>query len=1023
MTTAEPRPEPNPAPGAEPEPPEDTPPPAPEPEPEPEPGPTPDPQPGPPPPDNPADPGDPPATDQEAPEEPLLECGVMEVSCHISNWFHDLVESALNPLFGWLGAMAFRTPTPTDGMEGLWSGTLTTANALYVLLVVVGGVVVMSHETVQARYAAKEVLPRLAAGFIASNASLWIATEMIRAANAVSTAVSSDGIDAEEAAANLRERMEWLLMEGVLFILLLVVAAVVLLVVWCAVEVVRIAMAIVLVTAAPLLLAPQTNRIAALWWRYMAALLAVPIGQAIAFIAFMRLFFEGRFQYFGSWESAALTPGPAVQGTVVLGSQVVELAAHDPGGEGGVLLNIMLLLTMLYVQIRIPFWAMKIAAGSGSDSSPLMRLARTAMMVLIFRRAVPGLRGRAAATAQALAATARAAPQGQRTGGWLRLARGDEYPLRTRFTDDPLRGLLGAVGDLDPDQRVCVRVCARPATGRRTARARTAAARLKRTHSATLAGLLLDPLGPGAKNVAGAPWPDAGDNIRAILTKAAAPRLACAISYQLTTTATGPAAAARLQGRAHGIAGAFAAFTSGTNHLRRRPMWQPALWADRRHLARGSLLSVPELAAIAHLPTDTAVAGLERAVALGVAESRQHTHIIGKTGSGKSTLLANLVLQDAEAGRAAVVIDPRGDLITDILTRLPAPAADRTILFDPDDRTRPPRLNLLQGEDPEFTSDTVTGIFHRIYERSWGPRTDDILRATTLTLTRAGDPALTLAHIPRLLADDAFRTGLVDAVRDPALAGFWDWYNQLTPGARSTVTGPILNKVRTALLRPWVRNVLASGPSTIDLTRAFDEGGLVLLRLPKGLLGEDTAALIGSFALAATWQTVTARVHQSEHRRKDVAAYIDECHNFLNMPGSLADMLVEARGYRLALALAHQELGQLPTELRKAVSANARSKVYFSCSPDDAAQLEQHTLPNLGSYDLMHLSDYQAAGRLLVGARERPAFTMRTRPMPAPVPGRATAVRAAARRHSPPGGGTVPARIDKRFEDTEENSA
>ncbi|WP_243742375.1 type IV secretory system conjugative DNA transfer family protein [Actinorugispora endophytica] len=282
-----------------------------------------------------------------------------------------------------------------------------------------------------------------------------------------------------------------------------------------------------------------------------------------------------------------------------------------------------------------------------------------------------------------------------------------------------------------------------------------------------------------------------------------------------------------------------------------------------------------------------------------------------------------------------------------------------------------------------------------------GARTDDILRAATLTLTRAQDPTLTLGHVPILLSDDAFRAGLVARVDDPALADFWTWYDALSPAARSSATGPVLNKIRTALLRPWVRQVIASGPSTIDLREVFDGGHLVLMRLPKGRLGEDTAALIGSFALAATWQTVTGRAHQSEQARKDTAAYVDECHNFLNMPGSLADMLAEARGYRLALTLAHQELGQLPPELRKALSANARSKIYFTCSPDDAAQLEAHTLPSVSGYDLTHLGDYQAVGRLLVGARERPAFTLRTRPLPPLVSGRATAVRAAARRHTP----------------------
>ncbi|GAB3734032.1 type IV secretory system conjugative DNA transfer family protein [Nocardiopsis nanhaiensis] len=622
------------------------------------------------------------------------------------------------------------------------------------------------------------------------------------------------------------------------------------------------------------------------------------------------------------------------------------------------------------------------------------------------------------------------------TGGHLGLGRAEVYPLRTRFDDDPARPLLGALEDLVEGEHALVRITARPVTGWRAARARRAAARL--AGNAGMATAMVDAVAPtGAGVRRPVSLPGTGDDIRAILTKANSPRLACALSYILTTTHQGDDAQERLRGRAHGVASSFAAFTSGTNHLRRRHMLKPGWWAPRRFLAHGALLSTAELAAVAHLPTDATVPGLARAgarpaapapavpregentrvvgdadagtkrpVALGVVEARQHTHVLGKTGSGKSTLLANLVLQDAEAGRAGLVIDPRGDLVTDILARLPEHAVNRVVLFDPDDNAAPPRLNLLQGPDPDFTSDTVVGIFRRIYAEYWGPRTDDILRAATLTLTRAQDPALTLGDVPRLLSNDDLRADTMAKVaartgEDEALEDFWGWYSGLTVSARSSVTGPVLNKLRTALLRKWVRQVVASGPSTIDLPSLFDTGHLVLLRLPKGRLGEDTSSLIGSFALAATWQAVTARIHTPEHRRTDLCAYIDEAQNFLNLPGSLEDMLAEARGYRLGLTLAHQELGQLPGDLRKAVSANARTKVYFSASPDDAAHLQQHTQPVLGAYDLTHLGAFQAAVRPLVGARELGAATVRTRPLPDGVKGRATQVRRAARVHGP----------------------
>ncbi|WP_159944655.1 MULTISPECIES: type IV secretory system conjugative DNA transfer family protein [unclassified Nocardiopsis] len=625
------------------------------------------------------------------------------------------------------------------------------------------------------------------------------------------------------------------------------------------------------------------------------------------------------------------------------------------------------------------------------------------------------------------------------TGGLVRLGRSEAFPLRTKFDDDPLRPLLGAFEDLAEGEHALVRISARPATGLRLARARRAAARL---HGHTgLGTMLLDAIDPtvtSTSRIRRAPvLPGTGDDVRAILTKASSPRLACDIAYVLTTTHEGETARERLRGRAHGIAASFAAFAGGANHLDRHFMLKPTWWLSNRYLGNGYLLSTQELAGLAHLPTDTTVPGLSRAgarpvapapavprggedvrvvgdsdagtrrpVALGVVEARQHTHILGKTGSGKSTLLANMVLQDAEAGRAGLVIDPRGDLVTDVLSRLPEAAVNRVVLFDPDDNAPPPRLNLLQGGDPDFVSDTVVGIFRRIYDQYWGPRTDDILRAATLTLTRAADPELTLGHIPRLLADDGLRREVMRKVTartgdDEALEDFWGWYAGLTASARSAVTGPVLNKLRTALLRKWVRQVVASGPSTVDLPSLFDTGHLVLLRLPKGRLGEDTSSLIGSFALAATWQAVTARIHVPEKDRRDLCAYIDEAQNFLNLPGSLEDMLAEARGYRLGLTLAHQELGQLPGDLRKALSANARTKVYFTASPDDAVSLQQHTLPALGAYDLTHLGAYQAAVRPLVGAKEQGAATVRTRPLPPGVTGRATQVRKAARRHAP----------------------
>ncbi len=165
----------------------------------------------------------------------------------------------------------------------------------------------------------------------------------------------------------------------------------------------------------------------------------------------------------------------------------------------------------------------------------------------------------------------------------------------------------------------------------------------------------------------------------------------------------------------------------------------------------------------------------------------------------------------------------------------------------------------------------------------------------------------------------------------------------------------------------------------------------------SGPVGDDTARLLGSFVVARVWQAATARARTGQPLRQPASLYVDECQNFLTLPYRFEELLPEARGYGLALHLAHQHLGQLPRELHDALSANARTKVYFSCSTEDARTLERHVHPHLGAYDLAHLGAYQAAVRLLAGGSELPVCTIRTRPLPPAIPGRANAARAAAR--------------------------
>ncbi|TYB40806.1 type IV secretory system conjugative DNA transfer family protein [Actinomadura chibensis] len=626
-------------------------------------------------------------------------------------------------------------------------------------------------------------------------------------------------------------------------------------------------------------------------------------------------------------------------------------------------------------------------------------------------------------------------------GGRLVLARPDHFPLAHVHDSDPLRGLLGAASGLADGEHLMVQVLARPATGRRLLRGHRAAATLRGAQSAAPQAALFSMLTPGMSGHSNPTdlarqFPERADQVRAILAKAANPRFEVQILYGVATRHLDQAAAGWLRAHAHEVASTFALFTSGHQYLRRRRLRHPAARLADRRLHQGYLLSAPELAALAHLPYDLAAPGVTRAGARPVAPSpaipvsgpgvrvlgdseagaprpvgltvegaRQHLHVLGQTGVGKSTFLANLILSDAQAGCGALVIDPKGDLIADVLERLPDRAVGRTVVFDPADRGRPPCLNVLAGPDPTFAAESIVTTFRRCFSSSWGPRLDDLLRSACLTLTRVNGNRATVADIPRLLVDTAYRTRVTARLTDPLLQGFWSSYDELTPAARASVISPVMNKLRAVLLRPFVRDTLSGGASTVDLGTMLGTGGLVLARLPKGVLGEDSVRLFGSLLLAHTWQAITPRASQHEHDRRDAAAYIDEAHNFLNLPGSISDILAEARAYRFSLVLAHQHLSQLPKDLRDAVSADARNKIYFAASPEDAADLARHTAPLLSPHDLSHLGAYQAAARLMDANAPTPPFTFRTRPLFDPVPGRAAAIRRASHEQFAPSRG------------------
>ncbi|MGH2492169.1 MAG: type IV secretory system conjugative DNA transfer family protein, partial [Candidatus Limnocylindria bacterium] len=428
--------------------------------------------------------------------------------------------------------------------------------------------------------------------------------------------------------------------------------------------------------------------------------------------------------------------------------------------------------------------------------------------------------------------------------------------------------------------------------------------------------------------------------------------------------------------------------------------YRPRLGGNGEALSLSELARLFPLAAVAqavaestrHATVGERLLGVRRVarseidVRLSVRGSREHLHVLGPTGTGKSTLLLNLITQDIAAGRGCAVLDPKGDLVRDLLGRIPRRRIRDVVYLGPDEGSRAVGINPLElgpTDDPHLVAENVLSIFKRIYADNWGPRTDDVLKACLLTLVAV--PGATLAHITALLGDPALRRRLTAPLADDVgVGGFWHWYEKISEARRTEATAPLQNKLRDFLIRPRLRYLLCQR-STVDLRSLMDEGGILLADLGVGRWGESASALAGSFLVSRLWQAALSRQAQHEEQRRDFLLYIDEFHSFLGIGGPFADALAQARGLRLSLTIANQHLGQLPREIRDAVSANARSKVVFRCGAGEAATLAADLAP-FDAETLIGLRAFEAAVRLpsMTGAT-----TVRTLP-PTPPPTDAT---------------------------------
>lgn len=354
--------------------------------------------------------------------------------------------------------------------------------------------------------------------------------------------------------------------------------------------------------------------------------------------------------------------------------------------------------------------------------------------------------------------------------------------------------------------------------------------------------------------------------------------------------------------------------------------------------------------------------GATRTVTLSTEHRLRHTHVVGASGTGKSTLLLSLIMQDMEQGQGIAVLDPHGDLVDDVLARVPERRINDVILVDPADTEYPVGFNILSAHselEKTLLSSDLVAVFRRL-STSWGDQMTSVMSNAVLAFLES-DRGGTLAGLRRFLVEAEFRRDFLETVRDQEVVYYWQKEYPLLAGKPQA---PLLTRLDTFLRPKLIRAMVAQSANRLDFASIMNEGKILLVKLAQGAIGEENAALLGTLFVAKLNQLSLGRQAVTEQERRPFYVYLDEFQHFVTP--SMATLLTGARKYRLGLVLAHQELRQLWNQDRDvagAVLANPATRICFRVGDEDAKRLEDG-FSSFTARDLQNLGVGQAVCRI-----------------------------------------------------------
>ncbi len=581
------------------------------------------------------------------------------------------------------------------------------------------------------------------------------------------------------------------------------------------------------------------------------------------------------------------------------------------------------------------------------------------------------------------------------------LAHADYYPLKV-FKDlsvDTMSALTSAIGKMQQGEGAAIQIMITPANDKWKNAGKSYIANTKKTEAdPEKAQYKVDP-----------------KVLEAIDGKVSRPGFKTVIRVVVSSTSNETA-----KMHLHNIESVFASFSSPHNHLHpAKHLVKSSFMVDFIYryfpifnwpYRQTSVLSSEELATIFHFPNKSVETphihwitskrapapadiptsgmylgksiyrGIARPIYMSLDDRRRHIYIIGKTGVGKSVLLKDMILQDIRAGHGVAAIDPHGDLVEGILPLIPPERAEDVIYFDPSDSERPMGLNMLEAyteEQKHFICTSIIGLMYKLYDPQKtgiiGPRFEHAIRNAMLTVMV--EPGASFVEVVRALTDSNFVQELLPKVQDPIVKRYWtDQIAQTSDFHKSEVLDYIVSKFGRFVTNKLMRNIIGQSKSAFDFRKVMDEGKILLVNLAKGKLGEENSSFLGLILVPKILVAAMSRVDTPEDQRRDFFLYVDEFQNFATP--DFAQILSEARKFRLNLCVANQFIGQMEEEVKNAVFGNVGTLIAFRVGVTDANYLQHWFTPTFTESDLINVDVFNAYVNTIVGNKPVPSFSV-----------------------------------------------